>query len=316
MSTNHPSRPAAFTLVEMLVVIVIIGILVGLLLPTIGAVRDRATNAAIAIEINNLAQGIEAYRLKYGDYPPDFSDNALVTRHVMQVWPNIDPTELDVLTAVSRFGVDPAEALVFWLGGFSSDPQHPFTGRGGPIRVDAGPRYSINPDRENGLYDFDKGRLTQAINVNGFLMSNEEARLRTGPTRAAQADVFPVYMVKRRNTPFVYIDARTYAGDATTGLLPASFPLAAFQPTTNVLGVATAYRSDRPRTVTPADPVPFEFANPHTFQIICAGLDDHFGLGGTLRRYPSGTNYLSPGPGDDDNITNFSEGNKLQDSKP
>ncbi len=31
--------------------------------------------------------------------------------------------------------MDPAEALVFFLGGFSSNPQRPFTGEGGPFSV-------------------------------------------------------------------------------------------------------------------------------------------------------------------------------------
>ena len=69
-------------------------------------------------------------------------------------------------------------------------------------------------------------------------------------------------------------------------------------------------------TPTDHDQFPFEWVNNDTFQIVTAGLDDHFGSGLPHRRYPSGVGYLTPGPGDDDNITNFSEGSRLQDRRP
>lgn len=60
----------AFTLVELVVVILIIVVLIGLLLPVVtGAIRT-SKNAAVTAEINTLAQALASFREKYGDYPP------------------------------------------------------------------------------------------------------------------------------------------------------------------------------------------------------------------------------------------------------
>jgi prepilin-type N-terminal cleavage/methylation domain-containing protein len=93
MRADRASRQA-FTLVEMLVVIVIIAILAGLLLPAINMARNAALRGRIAIEIQQIGAGIEAYKLKFTDLPPDFSDRDLVRRHIVTAWPNIESAEL------------------------------------------------------------------------------------------------------------------------------------------------------------------------------------------------------------------------------
>lgn len=321
-----PER-AAFTLVEMLVVIVIIGILAGILLPVLGVVQRKAINTTIAMDIKNLDSAVEAYKLKYDDYPPDFSNKDRVRRHILKAWPNIDSLELQGMWTLfwvvpndntnHQSKVDPAEALVFWLGGFSSDPRHPFTGKGGPIATLPGPVYAINPDRNTGMFEFDEGRLTQDV-VGGALWSTDEVVLHGRPV--ADVDQFPVYLVKKRQHPFVYFDSNTYLGmgspPAPSPILPPVYPPVAFAGTTKIRGIATPYRSDKPRAPTPLDPVPFDWVNKSTYQIVSAGLDGHFGSGNLLHRFPSGFNYRSPGDGDDDNISNFSEGSLFKDMKP
>ena len=93
----HKSRTSGFTLVEVLVAITIIGILAGILIPAItGAVRT-AKEAAIRMEVGNIDQALEAYKLQYGDYPPDFYDWDQVERHFRKAFPEIDSRELALL---------------------------------------------------------------------------------------------------------------------------------------------------------------------------------------------------------------------------
>ena len=64
----RPSR-SAFTLVELMVVILIIGILVGILIPVVGSVRRKAQAAATLAQINAIRGAIEAYQGTYNAYP-------------------------------------------------------------------------------------------------------------------------------------------------------------------------------------------------------------------------------------------------------
>jgi prepilin-type N-terminal cleavage/methylation domain-containing protein len=260
MRANRPSRSAGFTLVELLVVIVIIAILAGLLLPAINMARTAALRFQIATEIKDLENGFENYKLTYTDYPPDFSDRDLVRRHIYTAWPNIDANEFGRVERVfwrypaaapgtanyHRSLVNPAEALAFWLGGFSTNPQRPFTGTGGPFVVNASgnivpastviPNCTIpqNPDRAVGKSELKADRLNW----------NDGDR-----------DYFPVYAPPKKTTPYVYFDSRTYGG-----LFDPSNPTPVTNGFYTVLnkGSAKPYFSARPST-TP--PYPFEWVN-------------------------------------------------------
>lgn len=82
----RPAGRGGFTLIEMLVVVVIIGILIALLAPAIlGAVRT-AREAQVMAEIQLLANSMASFKDKYGDYPP--SRLILVESGIYDVNPN------------------------------------------------------------------------------------------------------------------------------------------------------------------------------------------------------------------------------------
>ena len=126
-------------------------------------------------------------------------------------------------------------------------------------------------------------------------------------------DFFPVYPPPNKKEPYVYFDSRTYGG--LLALTPPN--LNGFYALPNK-GAAKPYLTNRPSATSPYG---YEWVNKNTFQIISAGLDDHYGSDAFLADhlsypiFPDGLNYLSPGDGDDDNITNFCEG-RLKDKKP
>lgn len=350
-------RRAGFTLVEVLTVIAIIGVLVGLLIPAISAARRYIAQSAMAFEVLTLSNAIDQYKNKYGDFPPDGSNSSVLQKHLKQVFPNMAPTELvllddyaDCITGSPVGVMDPPEALVFFLGGFSDDPAYPFSGVGGPFFIQDSSGAQVNSStppasrgsvqynvtRNNPFFEFKQEQLYLDTST-GLTISTDEALLASSPN-----DLLPAFRPSGSNiAPYVYFDSRTY-----------SFPVSGdrffnyYAPSDR--GVARPYKSDDLRTtVAPtvnAD-AHFRYADDDSFQIIGAGLDDFYGgiaglpnggLAGQFNAspvfyaYPSGqslnisngnkgdfTRYSEDGSASFqlDNVTSFSDG-VLEDALP
>lgn len=85
-------RVAAFTLIELLTVIAIIGILAAIVIPTVGTVREKAQRA---VDANNLREILKAAQIYAGDNqdrlpdPTQISQTVLNTPQLAWKWPGI-----------------------------------------------------------------------------------------------------------------------------------------------------------------------------------------------------------------------------------
>jgi len=60
---------SGFTLIELLMVIAIIGVLAGILIPTVGSVRKQANIAASKAQISGYVNAIQMFKGEYGYFP-------------------------------------------------------------------------------------------------------------------------------------------------------------------------------------------------------------------------------------------------------
>src|SRR3954471_24709415 len=80
-----------FTLIELMIVIVILGVLAGIVLFAVGGITDRGATAACKTDLSTIQTGVEAYYAKTGGYPlhlvPDLTDpNAATGNNVFLRW--------------------------------------------------------------------------------------------------------------------------------------------------------------------------------------------------------------------------------------
>lgn len=66
---KHRPRPRGMTLMEIMIVVLILGILAALVLPTITQARTKSKLTATATDVRNFATALERYRVDHGDYP-------------------------------------------------------------------------------------------------------------------------------------------------------------------------------------------------------------------------------------------------------
>lgn len=271
----------AFTLVEMLVVMAIIAILAGLLIPTIASAVKSARASAIALELDNLAQAMEAYKAKYHDYPPDFTNPQAVVAHMKKAYPRSTVNVVAWLSPASTLtpkpaDLDPAEAIVFWLREVSTNPRNPLSMSG----------ESVN------FFDFDETRF---VDLDG--------------------DGWKEYVPKyAQGAPYVYFDGRELNGKYIyDGASYGGGSMGVVRPFRSNIAIDAR---DNGRTQPNTAPNNTKWVDAGKFQIISAGMDNEYGSD-TLplfRKFPQPD--PNEPPDNRDNLTSFSEGRTIGDSIP
>ncbi len=143
-------KKTGLTIIELLIVLGIIALLVGLLLPAVGAVRKMAKETKQKAQFATIGLALEAFKNDYGDYPPSGR-------------PGVDYTSGSQALA---------EALLGWdLLGFHPNSAWRSDGldeQMGPGTYDPAQTRDINGDGVPDTFDERKGPYLELANVGAF----------------------------------------------------------------------------------------------------------------------------------------------------
>ncbi len=300
------TRPRAygFTLVELLVVITIISILAALItVAAIGALK-KAREAQVRTEINEIATAVDDYKNKTTAYPPNCQNDAGgplddlgilldVKRHIKQLAPRTQEVDdlaqaltdqLASKTIVSRSlagGLTASEAVVFWLGGFSSDPKYPISGEGGPsysiTSKGAATNRTLDPiESRKWIFPFDVTRLGPRAADGFFDETNGRFIEFTDAKGKFRRINFWVYTPPKSTQPYLYFDTSRHPAGVLSGsnITGPYDPPAATSTSPTPLNVYAFKKVNASYSTTNSTTTPcITFVNPDKYQILHCGLD-------------------------------------------
>ena len=344
-SRLHAPR-RAFTLVELLVVITIIGILASLIVVAAMGALKHARQTQIKAELNQISDSLEHYKNEHTAYPPNcqtdngggsppetpldpnkvFSD---LKRHIRQVAPRCQEPD-DLLKAIAGInvsdtasfprklagGLTAGEAVVFWLGGFSSNEKYPISGEGGPSYEIAALNNATNREQENlsahkWVFPFEQPRLAPKDDNNRF--DETDGRfIEYKVTIAGKPHIrrinFWQYTPNKSKQPYLYFDTSRYTPDVADPPASSSVHIHALKTIEN-----PGSSNER-----------LKFVNPDRYQLLHCGIDDVWGDAFDQTSYaqykgdPTKFLWFPQGPfkGDlADTVVNFVTQTKLEDAQ-
>ncbi len=314
-------KRSAFTLIELLIVILIIGILGGITTTIMIGARNRTKTAIVNIQMTELSMALDSYKAKYGEYPPDLSDNAAVIRHCRKRWPRYGINDINRFINHIKWGSqlsasmdeckgetnfsfnfddsknywdfssnNPAyiSAVVFWLGGLPDKngiPKGFFNNPKAPLGFEAN---VTNPDS-----------VYQGRDISGAQW--EDSFYTFTDKNMLTQNYLPAFVIN--SLPVIYFKATNTTGTNTKGAYsnPNDTTLVKSYDFTGTaqsdLGVAIPYAKNA-----------ITWYEEERFQLVYPGIDGSFGVPNAVNRFsticiPPTTENMTPE--DMDNVANF-----------
>ncbi|MCL2006163.1 MAG: type II secretion system GspH family protein [Planctomycetaceae bacterium] len=316
----------AFTLIEILTVVVIISILVAIVTVAVAAAMRSAHVARISVQMSQIEMALDRYKSEIGEYPPDLFDDEALVRHVKKRWPRLDLFRLQALldttwrldapsheirmqaqAGLIRYAISIGYGVIKDQNGIDRDinlrgvDESPFSPTGALALWLGG--FPNSDGKLSGFYADPENPFTAGGPLDNKVFINLELGKNVRLIDYGAANIVPVVGTEIRNrfVPIIYFSGRDGGGPNAYNMVQ-RFAFRDFG-----LCVPYAELDNNPDNI--------KWHNPATYQLIHPGLDGIFGDADAayLRFTASGSGIREA---DLDNLTNFSDYKELKSILP